>query len=517
MPELFNKIPQQIMDFWNNLSKNNKYKIIITTVIVFLSIVIAVITVTRPQYQSLFTHLDPKDIGEVSKQLEKLNIDYKLDDNGTSIKVKKQDLNKAKVSLAEAGYPKRGMTFEDLTKTSLGTTDAERRKRYQIYKESDLAAALEEMDNVKSAIVKLTIPDKTAFFNDEENAAKAGVIVESYDQLTGNQIKAIQRFIAGSVENLDPKDVTILDHNGNMLNEDYDNNLNGNVDKQYALKQLVKRNVEKQVQQLLAGTADNVRVMANLELDFNTLVTNKEIYEPVIDGKGVIRSFTERKESSINSETGGVPGTDANPPTYPNALAGTTGESKLSDQTINYEINKTVTQATKEIGKVDKENSSITVAMFYNVPSSTQPGNGSDAANVTQARADINQIKAMVASATGIPVENVTVQSLEIAPAVEEKPKPSFLELLDIYGPIVLLVLLMGLIALAILRRKSEQDANQQPQSNTAYNIPAQEEMLPEIDLEERSEVKKQIEKFVKQKPEAVAQLLRNWLAEDWD
>ena len=43
------------------------------------------------------------------------------------------------------------------------------------------------------------------------------------------------------------------------------------------------------------------------------------------------------------------------------------------------------------------------------------------------------------------------------------------------------------------------------------------DDMLPEIEIEEKSEVKKQIDKFVKKKPEAVAQLLRNWLADEWD
>jgi flagellar M-ring protein FliF len=41
------------------------------------------------------------------------------------------------------------------------------------------------------------------------------------------------------------------------------------------------------------------------------------------------------------------------------------------------------------------------------------------------------------------------------------------------------------------------------------------EEVLPEIELEEKSEVKKQINIFIKKKPEAVAQMLRNWISDD--
>lgn len=43
------------------------------------------------------------------------------------------------------------------------------------------------------------------------------------------------------------------------------------------------------------------------------------------------------------------------------------------------------------------------------------------------------------------------------------------------------------------------------------------EEMLAEIDTSVESEYKKQIEKFVNEKPEAVAQLLRNWLSDEWE
>ena len=40
--------------------------------------------------------------------------------------------------------------------------------------------------------------------------------------------------------------------------------------------------------------------------------------------------------------------------------------------------------------------------------------------------------------------------------------------------------------------------------------------MLENIELEETSETKKMIEKFVDENPEAAANLLRNWLNEEW-
>ena len=42
-------------------------------------------------------------------------------------------------------------------------------------------------------------------------------------------------------------------------------------------------------------------------------------------------------------------------------------------------------------------------------------------------------------------------------------------------------------------------------------------EELDSIEYNEESEIKKQIDKFVDEKPEAVASLLRNWLSEEWE
>ncbi len=42
------------------------------------------------------------------------------------------------------------------------------------------------------------------------------------------------------------------------------------------------------------------------------------------------------------------------------------------------------------------------------------------------------------------------------------------------------------------------------------------ESELEDIEVESKSETRKLIERFVDENPEAVANLLRNWLNEDW-
>ncbi|WP_105618061.1 hypothetical protein [Vallitalea okinawensis] len=43
------------------------------------------------------------------------------------------------------------------------------------------------------------------------------------------------------------------------------------------------------------------------------------------------------------------------------------------------------------------------------------------------------------------------------------------------------------------------------------------EEEVEEIQDDESTGIKKEIERFVDEKPEAAAQLLRNWLGQDWE
>ncbi len=512
MPEILRKIPEQFMDFWNNLDKKNRTKLMIMSAVIFLSVVIAILVISRPQYQELVSDLETKEMQDVIAQLEKSGISYDVDDNG-AVSVEKNDLKKARASLLQEGLPRSGVSFDDYNKTSLGTTDTERQKRYQEYKERDLAATLKEMDNVRDAAVKLSIPEKTAFFGAKAEKAKASVVIDSYDELTSTQIKGIERFVAGSVEGLEPENVTILDNNTNILNQQGDESIASSLDKQYALKQSVKRGVENQVKEILSPLADNVSVMANLELDFDTLITNREIYEPVVDGEGIIRSMQSKKESATNSTTGGAPGTDSNLPVYPNESNGETGEYKLTDEVTNYEVNKIVEQSTKAIGKVNPTNSSIAVILHYK-----QVSDGVEA----RPRANAEDVKETVAAGAGIPIEKVDVQINEL-PSIADAGTPisvMAIRLFEVLAPLILVAILIGLIVLAIFRMNGtrEEVALQPATGSMKYAMSARDnEMLPDIELEDGSEVKKQIEKFVKQKPDAVAQLLRNWLAEDWD
>ena len=86
---------------------------------------------------------------------------------------------------------------------------------------------------------------------------------------------------------------------------------------------------------------------------------------------------------------------------------------------------------------------------------------------------------------------------------------------------IALAVVILGLLAFVVFRsarpltvEEKEPELSVEEMLRTTKE---QQEPLEDIDLQEKSEIRKAIEKFVDENPEAVALLLRNWLNDGWD
>ena len=127
------------------------------------------------------------------------------------------------------------------------------------------------------------------------------------------------------------------------------------------------------------------------------------------------------------------------------------------------------------------------------------------------------QVKNAASTATGIPARNIPVHKYKTAPMEEVSIPVShrIRDILEQYGFIaMLLVMIVGLI-IAIGPRKERAPELQPVVAMEGPQI--EESKIEDLKLDDGSEIKRQIDKFVKQKPEAVAQLLRNWLMDDWD
>ena len=138
--------------------------------------------------------------------------------------------------------------------------------------------------------------------------------------------------------------------------------------------------------------------------------------------------------------------------------------------------------------------------------------------NVTeqQVPADLSQL---VAAATGIAENNIQIRVVE-KPVFEAKEASSFGDNVTNYLMVILTVLIAGLLIFVIIKGTSPVEVTEMEPELSVEDLLAttqdNAQTLEEIELEDKSDTRIMIEKFVDENPEAVALLLRNWINEDW-
>ena len=86
--------------------------------------------------------------------------------------------------------------------------------------------------------------------------------------------------------------------------------------------------------------------------------------------------------------------------------------------------------------------------------------------------------------------------------------------------PIILAVIIVGLLGFVVWRSLRPVEVTEtEPELSVDEILSAtkEKESVEDIEYDEKSEVRKAIEKFVDENPESVALLLRNWLNNDWE
>lgn len=523
MPEVLSKLQQRITELWKNLDKSQKSRIYVISAILVIAITVSIVMLTRTTYVPLVTIDDTKDAAEIEEVLQAKGINYKPD-GGNKILVDSKDKNKAEFALASSGITSPGMTFEDAWNlVNITSTESDKKQLWQNFKKNSLIAKLKMFDNVRDADVEVTMPENSLFFSEtSSDKPTAFVRINPKGEITTEQVKGIVSVVSSSIEGLEPGNVTVVDNNFNVLSTEVTNGI-GDTSTQYKMKLKVKDELERNIKILYPNKSDSydyISVVVNPFLEFDKQkTTKKEVGKPTDLDEAVVSSHTE-KEELINGTEGGVPGTDTNPgdgtTTYP-IEAGEDSTYKKTVTDINREFNETMTEIEKAQGDVNFEKSSVAVTLWY----------GQRVAEDTAITPEfLAQCQQVISGATNIPVSKISINKYKLAPeeVYEEPLSDKIQHYIDTYGYFALmLILIIGLMIAVIPRKKKATDEEDGliPDLATAggpqFIVPEIDENVAEINFEERSEVKKQIERFVKEKPESVAQLLRNWLSDDWD
>jgi len=517
LPDNVNSMFKKYIGVWSNLKPSQKTRIILFSIIILASVFATLFFTSRPNYENLMTG-SADEIGDMSKVLTENSIEHKVENANTLIKVKAKDKDNAQIVLAQSGYLEEGMKFSDAVgMISFSTTTTDRNKIYREYDENKIAQKLKKMENITEATVTLSVPEKTIFLGENESdEPAASVILTTSSRLNSAQIEGVVRFVASSVDRLSPKNVTVLDSTGALLNEpDAEPGIISG--KQFEIQNQKKKEIEKQVKELLVNITDNVVVVANAVCDFDQQkITSVEYSSPIEDSDtGMLRSESIMKENVENGSSNlTVPGTDSNQGGEVTvATTGNGGTYKKEETINNYELNQTNTETIKTVGNLDPARSSLTVNLMYGIKFQEPPTDE-----------EIERIAKMTSTATGINESNITVATFKINPPEEVEQQLDIQGLVENLGPYILMLVILIVFIVIVMKKSKESDfdmENMQAAMMGArggnFNAIVDEltplETMKEIELsEEASEVKKQIDKFIKKEPEAVAMLLKTWI-----
>lgn len=338
----------------------------------------------QPDYRVLFSNFSDRDGGAIVASLEQMNIPYKYAEGGGAILVPSTQVHDARLKLASQGLPKGGnVGFELMENQKLGVSQFHEQVNFQRALEGELARSIQAIAQVAAARVHLALPKASVFLRDQQKPT-ASVLINLHPgrSLDQQQVNAVVHLVASSVPELPPKNVSVIDQNGNLLSQsDKPRDPNGLDPSQLKYVQELQQSIVKRIESIITPIvgADNVRAEATADVDFSHTEQAAEIYKPNQEpNSGTVRS--QQSSEALNGAQGGpggVPGALSNQPPAPATApltvpaagaAGTTGAniapgaSVQKDVTVNYEVDKTVRYVQQPMGGVKR----LSVAVVVN-------------------------------------------------------------------------------------------------------------------------------------------------------
>ncbi len=500
-----------------------------TAAVVLIALVLSVILIIQARtvdQQLLYANLSMSDAGSVVNWLKGQKIDYSLRHDGKDIWVSADKLYQTRLELAANGLPAGGgIGFEIFDKQSFALSDYVQKVNYTRALQGELARTITSLAPVESTRVHLALPEKRLLKSQQKNAT-ASVIVTLVPgkTLEKQQVQGIIHLVAGSVADLEPANVKVIDANGVVL----DGQKQGSQDGMVSLETLtyqreVEHSLEMRAQDLLDKTMgkDKAMVRVSATLDFSKVEKTQELFNA---DDPVVRSEQINQESSGADTTGGIPGVQSNLQGNELPQGAATPPSSKNSRTTNYEISKTISKVINPMGTINKLSVSVLVADKVKQDDGTTP------AEITpRSPEELKSIENMVASAIGLVTDRGDMINITSMPFIdpgqpqsvvgEQVPANSLYQYLPLvkYGLIGLGILLLYFL---LVRPVIKTMKGEVKQHNKTVQQLEQEQQQKQIEVEPEEpplpidEAITALRREVIQNQVPTAFILKNWIQE---
>lgn len=390
---------------------------------------------STPTMALLYSDLAPADGGAIIQQLEAQQIPYKASPDGTRIEVPAEQVGRLRLTLAQQGIPTGGSVGNEIFNQpeGLGTTAFQQQVQQLRAKEGELVRSIQSLQQVQNARVHLVLPKRELFARQAQTATASVLLkLKPGKQLSKEQVAAIQQLVATAVPQMEPSNVSILDDRGNLLSRGLRPNTPEAMAAGAEERRLAREHELTQTIEELLGRSvgpGHVQAQVSVEMDFDRITTNSEIFDP--DGQVVrgTQSITENSESKNRDGLDAVtvannlPTADAT-----DKIAGGSSEKKSrSEETVNYEVSKTTKVHERETGQVRRLSVAVLVDGTYTI--------AADGTRTYTARTDaeLAQLQRLAQAAVGFDASRG--DSVEIVPMQFARPDDELAALDDnIFG-----------------------------------------------------------------------------------
>ena len=507
---------EQSLRLWQNLGKKQRYMILGSAILIFtVMLAWSFWWGGRPDLVPLFTDLEAKDAGEIVGKLKEMKVSHEIGANGSAIMVQSKDVYRVRLELASQGLPRGNKGFEIFEQSKFGATEFQNKINLVQALQGELARTIEQMPEVEKARVHIVLSEDSLYKKNEKPATASIMLkLRSSSQLSKDQIKGVVNLVAHSIQGLKAENVTVIDQMAHVLNEQNDNNgLAGSgtltqIEMTKKVQEDLQKNLQSLLEQVLGPNKAAARV--NVELSFDQRTVDKQVFEPVVDDKGIVRSSQELNEKfkGNSPNPGGVPGTATNIPGYVTNNTAQQSDYEKKEVTRNYEINETKEKVVATPGSVKR----LTVAVLVD-------------ASINKAQQD--SIAKTVASAIGMnPArgDTISVESIAFNTEAIDKQRKEELDYENQQKQLLWLkigAVVLGVVAVLYLirmfsRRNGKKEAEMltgDAEGEAFASLADGEELSPQEKA--REEQRQEVERIAKAKPEEVAQLIKVWLSEE--
>ncbi|MBQ4854386.1 flagellar M-ring protein FliF [Rhodanobacter sp. B2A1Ga4] len=550
------------LDPFKQLARNpaTRQLVLLVAVAAAVALGVAVVLWSRgPNYGLLYAGLEQKDASAITQELQAGNTPYQLNSDGSSIMAPAADLAALRLKLAAKGLPQGSASSSALpaTDSPFGMSDLAERTRYQQLLEADLGTTIGGLQSVRAARVHLALPKPSAFIRDNREAS-ASVLVTLYPgrQLDAGQVAAIVHLVAASVPNLEARQVSVIDQQGQLLTTDPESP--GAVgDNRLRIATRIENTYAQRIEELLMPLVGPGRVHAQVHADLDFSRTEKATETFGHDHPALRSEQTSSEQHGADAAGGGVPGALSNQPpatvaqptaarpdagkaatATATATAGNPGENS-SSATRNYELDRTISHVSDPAGRLARLTVAVVLDDKLASPASPDASADEPAAapkSVPFSTQELQHLTELTKNAVGfdaargdsVSVVNQAFQRGAAPEALPETPLWGRPGVLDLFkqgaGVLIALLVAFGLLRpllKGLLRGEPATRALPSPMPQISVRVddePAANEparlggAMPTLSYEQRVG---QARRMVGENSKQVAQVVRNWVSED--